>query len=426
MQSKSQRIVANRCIRISVTLALASVVPLCSQAAAAEPEELSLPRALEKALAHNKQLAAFEYRLAEQAGRQQQAGLLPNPRLDLIVENFAGQGDFSGVDGAETTLSLGWAVEPGLRSRRAGIEEARSARVDLDAHILQLDVAAETAQRFLSSLESQAHLRATEQALVLAEQTVEVVERRVRAGRAPAAERLRALASLAMERLARDDVTHEQSVAYHRLAAQWGETSPSFGSVQGALLDLPSVAPFAELEARVESNPSLARLASEQRVAAAQLRLAEARRWPTATPSLGVRRLEITGDWAMVAGVSVPLQLFDRNQGRVAESRARLARTRADAESELVLVRTRLYAIYQEMQHSVHRTEVLQDEVIPRIEATLDELEKGYERGRYPYSDLRAVQAELRVARRSLVEASTAAHRLVITLERLTGERVAK
>jgi cobalt-zinc-cadmium efflux system outer membrane protein len=237
---------------------------------------------------------------------------------------------------------------------------------------------------------------------------------------------LRALAALATQRLARDDVTHEQSVAYHRLAAQWGETSPSFESVQGALLDLPSFTPFAELAARLERNPGLARLASQQRVAEAQLRLAKAQRWPTATPSLGVRRLEITGDWALVAGVSVPLQLFDRNQGRVAESRARLARTRADAEAERVQVHTRLYAIYQEMQHSVHRTEVLRDEVIPRFEATLDELKKGYERGRYPYSELRLVQAELLVARRSLVEASTAAHRLVITLERLTGERVAK
>ncbi len=56
----------------------------------------------------------------------------------------------------------------------------------------------------------------------------------------------------------------------------------------------------------------------------------------------------------------------------------------------------------------------------------MNETRRGYERGRYPYSDLRTVQADLLAARRSLVEASTAAHRLVITLEQLTGEKVSR
>ncbi len=178
--------------------------------------------------------------------------------------------------------------------------------------------------------------------------------------------------------------------------------------------------------ARIKENPELARLASEQRIAEAQLRLAKARRWPTLTPSLGARRFETTGDWALVAGLTVPLPLFDRNQGRVAESRAALARTHADSEAESVRVHTTLYEIYQETQHSVHRVEVLRNEVIPRLEETMDETRRGYAQGRYRYYELRSVEADLLAARRSLVEAGTAAHRLVITLERLTGERVAR
>jgi cobalt-zinc-cadmium efflux system outer membrane protein len=191
-------------------------------------------------------------------------------------------------------------------------------------------------------------------------------------------------------------------------------------------MTLPTVAPFDELAARIEGNPELARLASEQRVAKAQLRLEKARRWPTLTPSLGARRFETTGDWALVAGVTVPLALFDRNQGRVVESRAALARTRADSQAERVRVHTTLYEIYEKMRHSVHRAEVLRGEVIPRLEETLDETREGYVQGRYRYHELRTVEAELLAARRSLVEAGTTAHRLVITLERLTGERVAR
>jgi cobalt-zinc-cadmium efflux system outer membrane protein len=407
---------------LRVALAVALGLAASPYAAIAQQDELTLRQALENALAQNKQLAAFEHRFAEREGQLQQAGLLPNPVVDLEFENLGGQGEFQGYDNAETTLSIGWAIEPGLRARRVGVAEARSALTDLDIQILRLDVAAETALRFLTCIESQTLLKAADEAVALSERAVAAVERRVRAGRAPSAELMRARAELAIERLSRDDVVHEVSVAYHRLAAQWGETAPSFARVDGALLTLPTVAPFDELATRIEENPELARLASEQRITEAELRLEKARRFPTLTPSIGARRLEVTNDWALVAGLRVPFPVFDRNQGRVAEAQAVLARKRADSEAERVRVHTTLYEIYQEMQHSAHRAEVLDEQVIPRLEETMDATSKGYEQGRYRYYELRTVEADLLAARRSLIEASAAAHRLVITLERLTGQ----
>ena len=420
MHSTSFWVNAARCARIALLLApIAAAGPSLS-------ERLSLEQALARSLASNKQLAAFGHRLDEQRGRLEQASLLPNPQLAVIAENVGGQGDFSGTDSAELTISLGWAIEPGLRGRRVGLAHARSERIGLDAKILRLDVAAETAQHFLSCLESQLHLRDADEAVAAADEAVVVVERRVRAGRAPNAELMRARAELATELLARDDVTHEMSVAYHRLAAQWGQTEPGFTRVDGELLELPVVPPFDQLAARIEHNPELARLASDERIAEARLGLAKARRLPTVSPTLGARRFEGSGDWAVVAGVSVPLQLFDRNQGEVLESRAAVSRLRADALAERVRVHTRLFEIYQEMQHSVHRAEVFREEVLPRLQEALAETRRGYEQGRYPYFELRALQADWLAVRRSLVEASAAAHRLVITLERLTGERLAR
>lgn len=383
---------------------------------------LDLRQAVERALAENKRVAAFRHRLTEQSARVRQAGQLPNPELLVEIENVGGSEFFRGADGAETTLSIAWAIEPGLRGRRVGVAEAHSRQVELEAKLLRIDVAAETAQRFLSCLESQLHLRARDEAVALAEQTVAVVERRVRAGGAPKAELMRAEAALASERLEREDGTHELSVAYHWLAAQWGETSPDFARVEGDLLELPGTTDFAAFEARLERNPGLERLASEQRIAEARLRLDRARRWPTVTPILGARRFERTKEWALVAGLAVPIPIFDRKQGQVAESRARIARTAAEIEAERVHTRAALYEIHQELEHSVHRAEVLREEVLPRFEASMEEIRRGYERGRYAYFELRQIQADWLAARRSVVESGTAAHRLHITLEQLTGE----
>ena len=86
----------------------------------------------------------------------------------------------------------------------------------------------------------------------------------------------------------------------------------------------------------------------------------------------------------------------------------------------------RIAEAYYALEESDLRRQTLRDEVIPRFEEALEATRQGYELGRYPYFELRTVLEELLAARRSLVEASTEAHRLVITLERLTGERVTR
>lgn len=407
-----------------VTLALAT--PGVSQPAGAEEEGLTLQEALSKALEHNKELAAFEYRLEEQAGRVEQAGVVPNPELRLLVEDAAGSGIYNGLDSAQTTLSLEWVLERKIRRRRVGAERARSGLLLFDAEVLRLDVAAETAQHFLSSLANQARLANAEEAVSLAEETVSAVMRRVNAGRAPSAELTRAEAELATTKLARGDIVHELASAYHRLAAKWGDLEPEFSRVEGELLTLPTTEPFATLRTRLEENPQVARFVSEERLAKANLRLAEARRRPTLRPTVGVRRYEATDDVALVAELSIPLPLFDRNQGRVSESRAALSRTRADATAARVRVHTTLFEVYEELQHHLHRAGTLRDEVLPRLEKAQEETRRAYERGRYGYLEWRSVQADLLEARSAELEASTGAHRLVIVLERLTGERVAK
>jgi len=406
-------------------LALASLLVFSAGTARAEAQTLVLRQALALALDQNKELAAFEYQLSEQDGRVLQAGLLPNPEFELEIEDMSGSGRYNEFDLSQTTLSLEWVLEGWIRRRRVGAGEARADLAALDARILQLDVAAETAQRFLTCLANQTRLTAADEAVELAKQSQAAVARRKRAGKTSSADRMRADAELASSNLLRDHVEHELAADYRRLAAQWGEVEPGSFRVQGELLTLPATRSFDELAARLEQNPQLVRWVSEERLAEANLRLAEARRWPTWHPKLGVRRYEATGDYAMVAKLRVDLPLFNRNQGQVSASRSVVARTRADAEAARVRVRTALFELYEELQHHIHGAETLRGEVVPGLAGAMEEVRRGYERGRYSYLEWRLVQAELLEARSELIEASAGAHRLVVELERLTGEQVA-
>lgn len=419
---------------ISLSRAVSAWVVLLTLAAGVRAEtvslidvqSISLDEAIAKTIASNPELLAFGYQLEAAQGRVQQADLAPVPVLGVSVEDAIGTGDFQGIDSAETTISLAWVFERGVREYRVTAAQASVSLFGIEAEILRVDIAAETAQRFLSVLAIHARAVTAGEAARLAGETVSAVQRRVEAGRTPQADLARAEAERAFAKLAQEDIEHELAIARHRLAAQWGQTKPEFTSVRGDLFALPDAKPFESLRKQVEQNPEMARYLSMQRLGEAELRLAEAQRKPPWQTRIGVRRFDLTNDYALVAGITIPLAARNRNQGRIAEARALIEQTRAGAAAARIRIETNLFVLYEELRHSLHSANVLRSEVVPRLESALAETRAAYELGRYSYLEWRAVQAEHLEARRELIEASINAHRHVIEIERLTGVRLAR
>lgn len=390
----------------------------------AEVTIITLDEAITHTLERNPQLLAYGYQLNIQRSRVQQAGLPPNPELLVTVEDALGTGEYQGFSSAETTVSLAWAFERTVREQRISTAQAGESLSAADIEILRVDLAAETALRFLTLMANQVRAVTVKDAVDLAELTVKAVQRRVEAGRSPEADLARAQAELASAVLAQEDIRHEMRMARHRLAAQWGTTEPDFERVAGNPYSLPTTLPFEELKRQAEQNPQMKRYLTKQRLDEAELRLAEAQRKPGWRGLVGVRRNESIDDFALVAGATIPLPVRNRNQGNIAEAHAVIEQTLAEAEAARVEIETTLYVFYEAMQHSLHRADTLSTDVLPRLEFALAETQAAYELGRYSYFDWRAVQADLIEAQNELIDASIDAHRNVIELERLTGVRV--
>jgi cobalt-zinc-cadmium efflux system outer membrane protein len=312
-------------------------------------------------------------------------------------------------------------LERGKRKRRIAAARAGVSLAESEAEIGRLDAAAETARLFLDSLANQERLIRTQAAVTLAAQTVNTVGERVRAGRNPDADLARAEAQLARVQLTQEDIEHELVTSNHRLAAQWGESQPDFAAVTGNISRLPIPDSFSNLLGRVEQNPNLSRYLTEQRLHEAELRLAESEAKPSWRVSAGIRRLERSSDQVFVAGISIPLAMRNRNEGRIAEARARLAMTDAGRTATRIQIETQLFALYQKLQRSLHRATVLREKVLPRVEQALADTHSAYAAGRYSYFELQLVQIEVLDARGALVEASIDAHKRLIEIERLTG-----
>ena len=385
---------------------------------------IALNEALARTMSRNPALVAYGYQIEAAEGRLQQAGIRPNPELSVTVNDALGSGDFRAVRNAETTVSIAWAIERGVRQRQIDATRAEVSLAELDARILRLDVAAQTALRFIACLAFQERLGFAVEQIRLAEQTIAAVQTRVDAGRSTQAELSRAEAGLVRAELLEEDYTHELLSALHRLSAQWGETQPDFGTAFGNIRTLPVVEPVETLVSRVEQNPDLARFMSRERIAEAELRVAQAHSRPDWNLHAGIRRHELSDDVALVGGISIPIGVRNRNLGRIAESRAEMVRAASEGRAARVEIETAVFVLYQELRHNVQVAVALRDRLIPLLERALQDTRRAYELGRSTFVELTQVQAELLGANNEYLESSIGAHETVVEIERLTGETI--
>ncbi len=408
-------------IIFSALLLSISTALLAAPAIVASEQGINLTSAIKKTFEHNPDLQAFSYALAAQQGRQLQASLVASPELSFVIEDALGTKDLKGFDSAQATLGIAWVLEGDIRNARTDVARAGAVSLTTEAAAMQLNAAAETARLYIINLANQARLENAVNTVALAADTTAAVKKRFEAGKAPAAELARAEAELTRRQLEEEGIQHELRKAIHLLAAQWGETEPTFTYVEGSIFNLPAIPSTTTLKAQIEHSPDFNRLAVQQDLLQARLSLAESQGKSAWRVNLGVRHFASTNDQAIVAGFSLPIGKQSKNTGNITAARKSISQTQAHQNALKVRFETMLFVLSEELQHSVHYVVAYRDQIIPQLEKALEGTRRAYNLGRYSYLEWRSVQAELLSARSALVEASIDTHLKVIEIERLTG-----
>lgn len=393
-----------------------------SAAPAVESAPITLPQALERALRDNPQLAKYPYRLRAAEALRDQAGRRPNPDLRLDIEHAAGSGPYGGLDSAEITLSLSQVLERGgKRGLRRDLADAELGAVTFEQRLAELDIAAETARRFVALIESQALRDLAQRRLELVDASAAQVEARVTAGRSSVAERHKARVEVLEAGLSRATAERDLEVARRSLAATWGAALPDFGEARADLFSLPDPGSLESVEARVFDGPDLARFTSERRRREAELALARGQGTQNFALGGGLRRYEATGDTAFNLGFSMPLPLADRNRGNIAAAQARVAELDAEQSAARLEIRVLVAALWTRLAQARSAVGVLRGEALAEAEQALAATEQGYVAGRLSLLELSDARRLLLGVQDAAVRTAAEHHLLLIELERLTG-----
>ncbi len=386
------------------------------------PPELTLARALALALKNNPELAAYNLEIRAREAEELQAGLRPNPALSAELENVAGSGELSGIDAAETTLVLSQVVELGAkRLHRRSLAEAETELARSDYEIARVDVLARTTRQFIAVLAAQERLRLTGDLVALAQEALETVRERIEGGKAAATEAVRANILLAELRVAQGTVRHALNADLRRLAALLGEEEAGFAEVTGDLSRLPHLPALAELEDRISRSPVLERWMVEMERRRKAVELERSQRIPDVELALGARHENEVDDIGFLLGFSVPLQIFDRNQGDLAAARSRLEKARAQARSARLAARASLAAAWQQMGAAHDEAEALRDAILPAAKQAFQAAEYGYRAGKFSLLDVLDAQRTLVQAQESYLRALASFHQAVADIEGLLG-----
>lgn len=407
-------------LRFFLLLALAGIfgVVLCGRAA----EPLRLEEAVARAMASHPSLAAEAAALRATQARAEREGL-PTPFvLGGELENLAGTGTLSGIDSAETTLRVSRVIElGGKRAARHALGSAEFSRQQNLAETARIDIASRTTTRFIEVLADQQRLAYAHERVAQVERTRHEVATWVAAARNPESDLFAAEIAVADAELAREHAEHELASARITLAASWGALTPDFDTVAGDLRQLPDVAPFATLAARLPTTPEQRASLLEAEAIAARRRVAVASARPDLNVSVGVRRLEAFNDQGLVMSVSVPLGSKPRAAHSIAEADAQLAALEARRDALRFESHQALFEKYQELKHARTEVESLQSKMLPKAEQALDLTRRGFEAGRFSFASLAQAQKTLLDLRERVVEAAARYHTLLVEVERLTA-----
>lgn len=377
---------------------------------------LTLPEALHMALEANADLSAARRELAAVEASVLQAGALPNPSLELSVEDRR-------RETRETSFVLNQPIElGGKRGSRVQAAQRGKEAASAELRTKRAEVRAAVMTAFFDVLSAQERLHLARESAQLAQRGTDAASQRVTAGKVSPVEETKARVAESGVQLELSQARNALALARKRLAATWGNPAPQFERAEGRLDALPELPALKELSLRLPSAPAIVRARSELDRRHALAQLERSRRIPDLTVSLGVKRSEELGRNQAIVGVSIPLPLFDTNRGNVLEALQRTDKARDELVSTELRLDGEISQAYERLNLAREEADTLQKEILPGAQGAYDAATKGFEHGKFSFLDVLDAQRTLLQAKSQYLRTLSEAHRAAADIDRILGE----
>ena len=383
---------------------------------------LKLDQAYALVLSQNPQVQSYRAKVIAVEGHRVQQSLRPNPEAVFEVDNFGGDSQRNGLDATEYTLGIEQQVEvAGKRSKRERVASIEKQRISQEALAAIQAMLAQTKATYMRVAIAQERLALTKKRETMADRTHETVKARIRVAKAADIQHTKADIQVSAAKVETRKAYKELSMAKTSLANLMGLVALD-QSIKADLAVFPEVPEREVILRTLEATPmSVISHLSVMRQGAV-LDLARANGVSDPIFGLGVRRFSEDDGTALVASISLPITVFDRNQGAIAEAKANLLAAQADQEARRLSLERQAMDLWQTLVSAHEQVLVYQGELLPSATKAYAQAEDGFSRGAFSLLDLLDAQRTLFDIQEAHLESLSTFYKTKAQTDLLTGE----
>lgn len=379
-------------------------------------KELSLSDSLDLAMKANPDIAVAIREREALEGRKVQAATRPNPYVSTSIQDTRSAN-------RQIFLQLNQEFELGdKRTARMEAADAFYSKADAELETKKAEIHANVVLAFYEVLVSQERVTLANSSMEVAASALDAASKRVKAGKSSPVEQTKSNIAAASANIELVQAKTQLNNSRKRLSALWGINSPNFERAAGDVMSIPNVNSMTELLDLVDAAPSVKLAKQEINAREAMTKIERSKATPNITLSAGVlNNQELGGLNQALLGLSIPIPVFDRNQGNVQEAVSR----KSKAEDELVALRTKiqtnLLSQYERLNAARQASLALQNDILPNAQSAFDAANRGFSLGKFNFLDVLDAQRTLYQVKSQYINALLEAHQSVAEIERTVG-----
>lgn len=292
---------------------------LCGVAMTLSAEELTLDTAIARVLNQSTALKTAQLEIDVRNAQTWQDSLYPNPSGMIEVDGFGGRHENRGFENSEISYSITQLILlGGKRGARLRLDHVNNYAAVLDYKILEQDTLLDLIHSFVDAYVAQEKLDLAKKLHEVAADGLDIAKGKVQSGKENALQEKKAALAVNTCRISISKAESAQLCAREVLAAFWESCEVEFPRIRFSLYELTPPPSLCELEAALAYSPELAKAETAVEAAIAEIDLEKALGVPDLEVSAGVGSPPYRfGDNEFFVSFSMPLPIFDRNQGNI-------------------------------------------------------------------------------------------------------------
>lgn len=358
--------------------------------------ELDLNQAVYRVLTKSPSLHIANDETRSRQHEVQQASLYPNPDVSYEVENFAGDNNWKGWDNREERYFYSQLFEVG--GKRA--HRIKAASYQYYASLVGYDVSKlivlnRLNRSFINVVAAQELLQISQEQATVAKEVLRIATKKVEAGKVSLIQQNKAEVAYSAALGDTETVQAALKNSKRRLSLLWADTSPDFERAIFPFFDTSAPSSFEECLADLCNQAEVIQSFYHNLNANQNWQLEKANRIPNVILQVGYKANYEENNQGMIAGISIPIPLFNQNQGNIGRAYYDMLKTGDQGRQLWLLLESKLAISYEELVLAYKEVERIKNTLLPSAAQAFELARTGYREGKFEYLDVLDAQRTL-------------------------------